>query len=193
MGTLWSVLYFYCNWQISAKKKTTTREWEGMGVILPGVGGTGFSPSFFVVLGREEINFCGSGTGEVWEFTPVSPPNKQLFIELLLLLTLIFVKVTVFPFHGFSWIIDFFWHYEMATHSDSHFDLTDWSPGDDSLPQQGEALPSIGGLKAQVQVLQAEVAVLQWCLHDSIDLQQGILDRLVQQGVLYLLCRSQFP
>ncbi len=39
MGTLWSVLYFYCNWQLSAKKnkKTTTREWEGMGVILPGV------------------------------------------------------------------------------------------------------------------------------------------------------------
>ncbi len=36
MGTLWSVLYFYCNWQLSAKK-TTTREWEGMGVILPGV------------------------------------------------------------------------------------------------------------------------------------------------------------
>ncbi len=39
VGTLWSVLYFYCNWQLSAKKKkkTTTREWEGMGVILPGV------------------------------------------------------------------------------------------------------------------------------------------------------------
>ncbi len=36
VGTLWSLLYFYCNWQLSAKK-TTTREWEGMGVILPGV------------------------------------------------------------------------------------------------------------------------------------------------------------
>ncbi len=47
------------------KKKNPTREWEGMGVILPGVDGTGFSPSFFVGLGREEINFCGSGTGEV--------------------------------------------------------------------------------------------------------------------------------
>ncbi len=35
----------------------------------------GFSPSFFVGLGREEINFCGSGTGGVWEFTPVSPSN----------------------------------------------------------------------------------------------------------------------
>ncbi len=47
------------------QKKTTTREWEGMGVILPGVDGTGFSPSFFVGLGRDGINFCGSGTGEV--------------------------------------------------------------------------------------------------------------------------------
>ncbi len=38
VGTLWSVLYFYCNWQLSAKtKQKTTREWEGMGVILPGV------------------------------------------------------------------------------------------------------------------------------------------------------------
>ncbi len=27
--------------------------------------GTGFSPSFFVGLGREEIHFCGSETGEV--------------------------------------------------------------------------------------------------------------------------------
>ncbi len=44
-----------------------------MGVILPGVDGTGFSPSFFVGLGREEINFCESVMGEVWEFTPVSP------------------------------------------------------------------------------------------------------------------------
>ncbi len=56
----------------NSKKKTTTREWEGMGVILPGVDRTGFSPSFFVGLGREEIHICGSGTGEVWEFTPVS-------------------------------------------------------------------------------------------------------------------------
>ncbi len=44
-----------------------------MGVILPGVDGTGFSLNFFMGLGREEINFCGSGTEEVWEFTPVSP------------------------------------------------------------------------------------------------------------------------
>ncbi len=49
VGTLWSVLYFYCNWQISAKKKKT-REWEGMGVIL-----LGFSPNFSVGLGRDEI------------------------------------------------------------------------------------------------------------------------------------------
>ncbi len=37
VGTLWSVLYFYCNWQLSKKKKKKTQEWEGMGVILPGV------------------------------------------------------------------------------------------------------------------------------------------------------------
>ncbi len=32
VGTLWSVLYFYCNWQLSAKKKKqqhgSGREWE---------------------------------------------------------------------------------------------------------------------------------------------------------------------
>ncbi len=48
VGTLWSVLYFYCNWQISAKKnKNTTREWEGIGVILPGVERDGIFPQFF--------------------------------------------------------------------------------------------------------------------------------------------------
>ncbi len=39
------------------KKKTTTREWEGMGVILPGVE-RDFPPVFFVGLGREEIKVC---------------------------------------------------------------------------------------------------------------------------------------
>ncbi len=33
LGTLWSVLYFYCNWQLSAKKQKkqqhgSGREWE---------------------------------------------------------------------------------------------------------------------------------------------------------------------
>ncbi len=65
MGTLWFVLYFYCNWQISAKKNNNT-----------GVGGNG-SHSSGSGTGREEINFCGSGTGEVWEFTPVSPSSLQ--------------------------------------------------------------------------------------------------------------------
>ncbi len=36
-----------------------------MGVILPGVERDGIFPQFFVGLGREEINFCGSETGEV--------------------------------------------------------------------------------------------------------------------------------
>ncbi len=38
------------------------REWESF---FREWTGPGFSPSFFVGLGREEINFCGSGTGEV--------------------------------------------------------------------------------------------------------------------------------
>ncbi len=46
-----------------------------MGVILPGVERDGIFPSFFMGLGREEIIFCGSGTGEVWEFTPMSPSS----------------------------------------------------------------------------------------------------------------------
>ncbi len=33
------------------RKKTTTREWEGMGVILPGVDGTGIFPQFFRGIG----------------------------------------------------------------------------------------------------------------------------------------------
>ncbi len=43
VGTLWSVLYFYCNWQ----KKKKPREWEGMGVILPGVERDGINPPVF--------------------------------------------------------------------------------------------------------------------------------------------------
>ncbi len=38
------------------------REWESF---FREWNGTGFPPSFFVGLGREEIHFCGSGTGEV--------------------------------------------------------------------------------------------------------------------------------
>lgn len=66
----------------------------------------------------------------------------------------------------------------MATYPDLQFDLTDWPT---VSPQQGESQHSIGDLKDQVQMLKAEVAVLQRCLHDSIDLQKGMLDRLVQQ------------
>ncbi len=85
--TLWSVLYFYCNWQLSAKKTKkqqhgSGREWESF---FREWNGTGFSPSFFVGLGREEINFCGSETGEVWEFTPVSPSASNLCVCLTLL------------------------------------------------------------------------------------------------------------
>ncbi len=84
VATLWSVLYFYCNWQLSTKKKkTTTREcWKSF---FREWNGTGFSPSFFVGLGREEIHFCGSEMGEVWEFTPVSPSTSNLCVCLTLL------------------------------------------------------------------------------------------------------------
>ncbi len=57
VGTLWSVLYFYCNWQLSAKKtkNNPTREWEGMGVILPGVERNGIFLQFFrgIGMGRD--------------------------------------------------------------------------------------------------------------------------------------------
>ncbi len=59
VGTLWTVLYFYCNWQISAQK---TRKWEGMGVILLGVERDGIFPQVFhgIEMGRE-IFFVGVG------------------------------------------------------------------------------------------------------------------------------------
>ncbi len=46
-----------------------------MGVILPGVERDGIFPQFFMGLGRDEILFCGSGTGEVWKSTPVLPSS----------------------------------------------------------------------------------------------------------------------
>ncbi len=46
-----------------------------MGVILPGVERDGISPQFF----------RGSGTGEVWEFTPVSPSSVYVFLSSLIL------------------------------------------------------------------------------------------------------------
>lgn len=66
----------------------------------------------------------------------------------------------------------------MATHPDLQFDSSNWPT---VSPSQGESQRSIGDLKAQVQLLQAEVSVLQQCLHDSIDLQKGMLNRLVQK------------
>ncbi len=57
VGTLWSVLYFYCNWQLSAKKQNNNTGVGGNGSHSSG-SGTGFSPSFFVGLGREESKVC---------------------------------------------------------------------------------------------------------------------------------------
>ncbi len=53
------------------------REWESF---FREWNGTGFSPSFFVGLGREEINFCG--TGEVENSLPVSPSRPTTHFPL---------------------------------------------------------------------------------------------------------------
>ncbi len=85
MGTLWSVAYYILTVtdRFRQKKKKTQhgsgREWESF---FREWNGTGFFPSFFVGLGREEIHFCGSGKGEVWEFTSVSPPVEERHIGL---------------------------------------------------------------------------------------------------------------
>ncbi len=58
VGTLWSVLYFDCNWQLSAKKKkTTTRDVGGNGS-HSSESGTGFPPSFFVGWDGKKIEVC---------------------------------------------------------------------------------------------------------------------------------------
>ncbi len=49
-------------WPKKKKNHGNGREWESF---FREWNGTGFSPSFF----------CGSGTGEVWKSTPVSPSN----------------------------------------------------------------------------------------------------------------------
>lgn len=71
--------------------------------------------------------------------------------------------------------------YIMATHPDFQFDLTDWPLVADSLPQQVASQNNNGDLQTQVQLLHAEVAVLQRCLRDSINLQKDMLDRLADQ------------
>ncbi len=48
------------------KQKNNNTGVEGNGSHFSGSGtGRDFPPVFFVGLGREEINFCGSGMGEV--------------------------------------------------------------------------------------------------------------------------------
>ncbi len=47
VGTLWSVLYFYCNWQLSTKKKKKNTEVGGNGSHSSGSGtGRDFPPVF---------------------------------------------------------------------------------------------------------------------------------------------------
>ncbi len=45
------------------KKKTTTREWEGMGVILPGVERDGIFPQFFRGIGTGRDSFLWEWDG----------------------------------------------------------------------------------------------------------------------------------
>ncbi len=63
----------------------------------------------------------------------------------------------------------------MATHPDLNTDLTYSLP--DSAPRQRHKLPRRVSLETQVELLQAEVSVLQQCLNDSLQLQQSILRR----------------
>ncbi len=63
----------------------------------------------------------------------------------------------------------------MATHPDLNTDLTYSLP--DSAPRQSHKLPRRVSLETQVELLQAEVSVLQQCLNDSLQLQQSILRR----------------
>ncbi len=57
VGTLWSVLYVYCNWRYRQKKKKkkhgSGREWESFFREWNGI-----FPSFFVGLRREAIKVC---------------------------------------------------------------------------------------------------------------------------------------
>ncbi len=56
-----SLLYFYCD--RFRPKKTTTQEWEGMGVILPGVERDGIFPQFFHGIGTGRDYFLWEWDG----------------------------------------------------------------------------------------------------------------------------------
>ncbi len=67
-----------------------------MGVILPGVERDGIFPQFFNGIGTSF--FCGSGTGEVWKSTPLSPSalyNLFAHSSCTSLPILLFIKSTV--------------------------------------------------------------------------------------------------
>lgn len=69
----------------------------------------------------------------------------------------------------------------MATHPDFQSDFTDWPADEDSFLQQGASQHTVEDLQSQNKLLQAEVAVLQRCLRESIDLQKDMMDRLTHQ------------
>ncbi len=112
MGTLWSVLYFYCNWQISAKKNK--KNYTGVGVILPGVERDGIFPQFF----------RGIGTGRDYFFVRVgrerfenSLPCHPLYciahfisLHILLLIFFLFLFYSYLYLYILSCYVSFFLH-----------------------------------------------------------------------------------
>ncbi|KAF4115919.1 hypothetical protein G5714_003408 [Onychostoma macrolepis] len=64
---------------------------------------------------------------------------------------------------------------DLTSYPDLKTDLTYSLP--DSAPRQRHKLPQQVSLGTQVELLQAEVSVLQQCLNDSLQLQQSILRR----------------
>ncbi len=80
-----------------------------MGFILPGLERDRIFPQFFRGIGMGQDFFCGSGTGEVWKSTPVSPynldslaPPPPLSLSLSLLSSLLFFNLSPPPSHSLS-------------------------------------------------------------------------------------------
>ncbi|KAF4108412.1 hypothetical protein G5714_011171 [Onychostoma macrolepis] len=69
-------------------------------------------------------------------------------------------------------LIETCWVYKMAKKRE----LFDLLTGSDYLPGQGTAQSGDGDMQSQVQLLRDEVAVLQRCLRDSLDLQKSMID-----------------
>ncbi len=78
----------------------------------------------------------------------------------------------------------------MRRRVDDMTDLTDHSPHFEYPPRQ-RAPVSAECLETQVESLKDEVAMLQRCLNESLDLQRGIIDRCTQN--LHMPTSYQLP